>query len=216
MLMFVRMTMTAVAICESLMVIGNGRIGKIPKTGKTGHKIGEIYKMEGDIRVRGTVRGGEQILGQRIIFRDTAHNLHWKLKKRVCDDCWHKYMAAGFIGTDWANTVIIILASQTFRFILNPVFWLHWFPHLWNWLNYPQVITDARHSILRVLFESVCLWPSISRSIWPRHLSHIWLRHNIPICHKVAPTTPKVNFPPSSALFLVHDYLALPWLSLDS
>ena len=38
--------MTRVAtICESLMVIGNGRIGKIPKTGKTGHKIGEIYKM---------------------------------------------------------------------------------------------------------------------------------------------------------------------------
>ena len=57
MLMFARMTMTAVAICESLMVIGNGRIGKIPKTGKTGHKIGEIYKMEGDIRVRGTVQG---------------------------------------------------------------------------------------------------------------------------------------------------------------
>ena len=69
--MFVRMTMTAVAICESLMVIGNGRIGKIPKTGKTGHKIGEIYKMEGDIRVR--ERG--QIGRQRITFRDTPHNL---------------------------------------------------------------------------------------------------------------------------------------------
>ena len=69
MLMFVRMTMTAVAICESLMVIGNGRIGKIPKTGKTGHKIGEIYKMEGDIRVR--ERG--QIGRQRITCRDSGH-----------------------------------------------------------------------------------------------------------------------------------------------
>ena len=58
MFMFATITMTtAAAICESLMVIGNGRIGKIPKTGKTGHKIGEIYKMEGDIRVRGTVQG---------------------------------------------------------------------------------------------------------------------------------------------------------------
>ena len=58
MFMFATITMTtAAAICESLMVIGNGRIGKIPKTGKTGHKIGEIYKMEGDIRVRGRVRG---------------------------------------------------------------------------------------------------------------------------------------------------------------
>ena len=65
------MTMMVVPICESLMVIGNGRIGKIPKTGKTGHKIGEIYKMEGDIRVR--ERG--QIGRQRITFRDTAHNL---------------------------------------------------------------------------------------------------------------------------------------------
>ena len=61
---------TVAAICESLMVIGNGRIGKIPKTGKTGHKIGEIYKMGGDIRVR--ERG--QIRGQRITFRDIAPN----------------------------------------------------------------------------------------------------------------------------------------------
>ena len=64
--------MTRVAtICESLMVIGNGRIGKIPKTGKTGHKIGEIYEMGGDIRVR--ERG--QIGRQRITFRDIAPNL---------------------------------------------------------------------------------------------------------------------------------------------
>ena len=62
---------TVAAICESLMVIGNGRIGKIPKTGKTGHKIGEIYKMGGDIRVR--ERG--QIGRQRITFRDIAPNL---------------------------------------------------------------------------------------------------------------------------------------------
>ena len=65
------MTMMLVPICESLMVIGNGRIGKIPKTGKTGHKIGEIYKMGGDIRVR--ERG--QIGRQRITFRDIAPNL---------------------------------------------------------------------------------------------------------------------------------------------
>ena len=73
MVMFAAMTMpmTTTAICESLMVIGNGRIGKIPKTGKTGHKIGEIYKMEGDIRVR--ERG--QIGRQRITFRDMAPNL---------------------------------------------------------------------------------------------------------------------------------------------
>ena len=63
--------MTRVAICESLMVIGNGRIGKIPKTGKTGHKMGEIYKMGGDTRVR--ERG--QIGRQRITFRDIAPNL---------------------------------------------------------------------------------------------------------------------------------------------
>ena len=69
--MMMVMTMTMTAICESLMLIGNGRIGKIPETGKTGHKIGEIYKMEGDIRVR--ERG--QIGRQRITFRDTPHNL---------------------------------------------------------------------------------------------------------------------------------------------
>ena len=46
-------------ICESLMLIGNGRIGKIPETGKTGHKIGEIYKMGADIRDRGG-RGGDK------------------------------------------------------------------------------------------------------------------------------------------------------------
>ena len=69
------MTTTSVAaICESLMLIGNGRIGKIPKTGKTGHKIGEIYKTEGDIRVSQGGRG--QIGRQRITFSsDTPHNL---------------------------------------------------------------------------------------------------------------------------------------------
>ena len=51
--MMMAMTMTMTAICESLMLIGNGRIGKIPETGKTGHKIGEIYKMGADIRDRG-------------------------------------------------------------------------------------------------------------------------------------------------------------------
>ena len=66
------MTVTTAAICESLMVIGNGRIGKIPKTGKTGHKLGEIYKIGGDIGVR---RRGTNRKRQRIIFRDTAHNL---------------------------------------------------------------------------------------------------------------------------------------------
>ena len=53
------MTMTMTAICESLMLIGNGRIGKIPETGKTGHKIGEIYKMGADIRDRGRRGGGK-------------------------------------------------------------------------------------------------------------------------------------------------------------
>ena len=63
------MVMTMTAICESLMLIGNGRIGKIPETGKTGHKIGEIYKMGADIRDRGG-RGGGQIEVQRITFGD--------------------------------------------------------------------------------------------------------------------------------------------------
>ena len=67
------MTVTTAAICESLMVIGNGRIGKIPKTGKTGHKLGEIYKIGGDIGVRRME--GTNRKRQRIIFRDTAHNL---------------------------------------------------------------------------------------------------------------------------------------------
>ena len=72
--MMIAMTMTMTAICESLMLIGNGRIGKIPETGKTGHKIGEIYKTEGDIRASQGGRG--QIGRQRITFRsDTPHNL---------------------------------------------------------------------------------------------------------------------------------------------
>ena len=59
------MVMTMTAICESLMLIGNGRIGKIPETGKTGHKIGEIYKMGADIRDR----GGGANRGKKDYFR---------------------------------------------------------------------------------------------------------------------------------------------------
>ena len=89
--MMMAMTMTMTAICESLMLIGNGRIGKIPETGKTGHKIGEIYKMGADIRDR----GGGQIGVQRITFGDIDCSKVMNYQEGVAR--WHDTPSEGAI-----------------------------------------------------------------------------------------------------------------------